>query len=172
MICHPGVDEKIRACDHGVMESNPRGDTVASNGGLGADWVRVLAHRQRDGQQMLAAVVERFRGAGVTPADVESHLRDGGDRLYAAARSGRDGWADEFGGPRAVAVLSAEVGALMSHLVARAASVRSVCVDDLLDEFSAVTVAAAIGVARQKVYELARPEIDEDYVAQSPWRSE
>jgi len=154
-----------------IMTSNPRGDNTPI-GDLDDDWVRVLAHRQREEQHVLEAVVERFRDAGVTPADVESHLRDGGDRLYAAARSRDDGWADEFGGPRAVAVLAAEVSALMSHLVARAASVRSVGVEALLDEFSAVTVAGAIGVARQKVYELAKPEVDGDYIAHSPWRTE
>lgn len=154
-----------------IMMSNPRGDNAPADD-LGADWVRVLAHRQREGQHVIEAVVDRFRGAGVRPADVESHLSDGGDRLYTAAKSGDDRWADEFGGPRAVAVLAAEVSALLSHLVARAASVRSVCVEAMLDEFSAVTVAGAIGVARQKVYELAKPEVDENYLAHSPWRIE
>lgn len=121
---------------------------------------------------MVEVVVERFRAAGVTPAHVESHLRDGGDRLYAAAQSRDERWADEFGGPRAVAVLAAEVSSLMSHLVARAASVRSVCVGALLDDFSAVTVAGAIGVARQKVYELAKPQVDDEYLTHSPWRTE
>lgn len=153
------------------MTSNPRGDKTSS-ADLDADWVRVLAHRQKEGQHVIETVIERFRGAGVKPSEVESHLRDGGDRLYAAARLRDERWADEFGGPRAVALLAAEVSALMSHLVARAASVRSFGVEALLDEFSAVTVARAIGVARQKVYELAKPEVDGDYVAHSPWRTE
>lgn len=101
----------------------------------------------------------------------QSHLEDAGDRLYQAAASGEEAWAVAFGGERAVALLAAEVSALMSHLVARAASVRSVCVDALLDEFSAVTVAGALGVARQKVYELARPNIDPEYLTTTPWRS-
>ena len=153
------------------MKRNPRGDSTGVEGAE-ADWMRVLAHRRREGQDVMDVVVDRFRTAGVSPAEVESHLRDGGDRLYAAAGSRDERWADEFGGPRAVAVLAAEVGALMSHLVARAASVRSVSVEALLDEYSAVTVAGALGVARQKVYELARPEFDEDYVAEIPWRTE
>lgn len=118
----------------------------------------------------MTAVIERFEAAGVTPADVASHLEDGGDRLYAAAASGAAGWASEFGGERAVALLAAEASALMSHLVARAASVRSVCVEALLDEFSAVTVAGALGVARQKVYELARTSVDPDFLTTTPWR--
>ncbi|PXA75298.1 hypothetical protein [Auritidibacter sp. NML100628] len=113
-------------------------------------------------------VVERFRAAGVRPDEVESHLCDAGDRLYAVATSDDDRWADEFGGPRAVAVLAVEISALMSHLVARAASIRSVCVEAMLEEFSAVTVAGAIGVVRQKVYELAKPEADKDYLDHSP----
>jgi hypothetical protein len=153
------------------MSSNPRGDNTPDSD-LDAEWARVLAHRRREGGHVFEAVVERLRAAGVAPSDVESHLSDGGDRLYAAARSRSDRWADEFGGPRAVAVLAAEVSALMSHLVARAASVRSVCVDALLDEYSAVTVAGAIGVARQKVYELAKSQVDDDYLAHSPWRTE
>ncbi|QQS00212.1 MAG: hypothetical protein IPK37_15115 [Austwickia sp.] len=153
------------------MISNPRGDKAA-DAGIDADWVRVLAHRQKEGQHVVETVIERFRDAGVRPSEVESHLCDGGDRLYSAARLHDERWADEFGGPRAVALLAAEVSALMSHLVARAASVRSVGVEALLDEFSAVTVASVIGVARQKVYELAKPEVDGDYVAHSPWRTE
>ena len=44
-------------------------------------------------------------------------------------------------------------------------------VEALLDEFSAVTVAGALGVARQKVYELARPNIHPEYLTTTPWRS-
>jgi hypothetical protein len=135
------------------------------------EWVRVLAHRRRDSPAAVTAVIERFGAAGVTPDQVASHLQDGGDRLYAVAASGGEGWASEFGGERAVALLAAEVSALMSHLVARAASVRSVCVEALLDEYSAVTVAGALGVARQKVYELARPSVDPDYLTTTPWRN-
>lgn len=116
------------------------------------------------------AVIERFRAAGVAPTEVESHLEDAGDRLYRAAASGAEGWTVPFGGERAVALLAAEVSALMAHLVARAASIRSVCVDALLDDYSAVTVAGALGVARQKVYGLARPTVDPDYITTTPWR--
>jgi len=156
------------------MISNPRGDdrVVSGNASDDAHWRRVLAHRSRDGQDTVDAAVERFRAAGVTPEEAESHLKDGGDRLYAAAHTGAGDWADAFGGPRAVAVVAAEVSALMSHLVARAASVRAACVDALLDEFSAVAVANALGVARQKVYELAKPEVDPDYLMITPWRAE
>jgi len=154
------------------MNSNPRGD----NPRQGPDdsrtdqWARVLAHRRKDAPATVAAVVERFEAAGATPAQVASHLEDGGDRLYSAAASGAENWAAPFGGERAAALLAAEVSALMSHLVARAASVRSVCVEALLDEFSAVTVAGALGVARQKVYELARASVDPDYLMTTPWR--
>ena len=155
------------------MKSNPRGDKPDAGTTLSeeAAWTRVLAHRRKDSPATVNAVIERFRAAGVTPLEVDSHLEDAGDRLYQAAASGEEAWAVAFGGERAVALLAAEVSALMSHLVARAASVRSVCVDALLDEFSAVTVAGALGVARQKVYELARPNIDPEYLTTTPWRS-
>ncbi len=154
------------------MTSNPRGDTPTpiAPPDEAAEWRRVLAHRSDDAS--IEVLIERFQAAGVTPSQVASHLADGGDRLYAAARTGEDGWADPYGGVRAVAVLAAEVSALMSHLVARAASVRGVCVDALLDEYSAVTVAGALGVARQKVYDLAKTDIDHSYLTNSPWRSE
>lgn len=154
------------------MERNPRGDKLQPGpaSSTADQWTRVLAHRRKDAPTTVAAVIERFEAAGVTPDQVASHLEDGGDRLYAAAASGAEGWAAGFGGERAVALLAAEVSALMSHLVARAASVRSVCVEALLDEFSAVTVAGALGVARQKVYELARPSVDPAYLTTTPWR--
>ncbi|MEI2745637.1 MAG: hypothetical protein V9G22_09430 [Ottowia sp.] len=116
--------------------------------------------------------IERFRAAGVTPPGGRiSYSKMPATVFMQAAASGEEAWAVAFGGERAVALLAAEVSALMSHLVARAASVRSVCVDALLDEFSAVTVAGALGVARQKVYELARPNIDPEYLTTTPWRS-
>ncbi|WP_143938787.1 hypothetical protein [Tessaracoccus rhinocerotis] len=154
------------------MDSNPWGDSslVPDSSSRPAEWSHVLEHRRKDGPETVEAVVERFEAAGVTPAQVASHLEDGGDRLFAAAASGGEDWAAPFGGERAVALISAEVSALMSHLVARAASVRSVCVDALLEEFSAVTVAGALGVARQKVYELARASVDPEYLTTTPWR--
>jgi hypothetical protein len=55
-----------------------------------------------------------------------------------------------------VALLAAEVSALAAHLNARASAVRALAVDALLEDFSAVTVAAYLGVSRQKVYDLSR----------------
>ena len=69
---------------------------------------------------------------------------------------GGPGWADEFGGYLAVALLAAEVSALAAHLNSRASAARGRAVDALLEEYSAVTVAARLGVSRQKVYEIAR----------------
>jgi hypothetical protein len=43
-------------------------------------------------------------------------------------------------------------------------------VDALLDEFSAVTVAAHLGVSRQKVYDLSRPTRISSYIDGVPWR--
>lgn len=146
------------------MNSNPGGDSLNDTG-----WTRVLAHRLRDGEPAVHETIARFEAAGVTPSELETHLVDGGDRLYAAAVGGEEGWAAPFGGDRAAALIAAEISALMSHLVARAASVRGVCVDGLLEEYSAVTVANALGVARQKVYGLAKPDVDPDYIERTPW---
>ena len=60
------------------------------------------------------------------------------------------------GGLLAVALLAGEVAAFSAHLVSRASAVRSIAVDTLLDDFSAVSVAGDLGVSRQKVYEIAR----------------
>jgi len=94
----------------------------------------------------------------VTPALVQTTIDDLGSALTAAAaRSGSDAdWAAPFGGPLAAALLAAEVSAFGSHLVSSASRVRSIAVDDLLEEFSAVHVAARLGVSRQKVYEIGR----------------
>ena len=73
-----------------------------------------------------------------------------------AATSGTDDWADAFGGRLAAALLAAEVGALAAQLNSRASAVRALAVDGLLDEYSAVTVAARLGISRQKVYEVSR----------------
>lgn len=154
----------------GSMPSNPRGDNPVADA-VPPAWQAVLAHRAREPRAVVDAVIARFQAAGLTPDQVATHLADGGDRLYADARSGDTDWAQAHGGPRAAALLAAEVGALMSHLVARAASVRAVSVDALLDDFSAVTVAGALGVARQKVYDLAKTEIDPDYLTEVPWRT-
>lgn len=97
-------------------------------------------------------------------------LEDSGDALYAAASGGAKDWADRFGGPLAVALLAAEVSALAAHLNARGSAVRALAVDALLDEFSAVTVAAHLGVSRQKVYDLNRPTRISSYIDGVPWR--
>lgn len=95
------------------------------------------------------------------------------DRHHATTVPGADpgkDWADRFGGPLAVALLAAEVSALAAHLNARGSAVRALAVDALLDEFSAVTVAAHLGVSRQKVYDLSRPTRISSYIDGVPWR--
>lgn len=153
------------------MERKPRGDSlVADQLTAAADqWLEVLEHRSLDDPAAVNDVIERFQRAGVTPDAVAEHLADGGDALYAASRTGA-GWADAFGGDQAAALIAAEVGALMSHLVSRAASVRSGSVDALLDDFSAVTVASALGVSRQKVYDIAKSNPDREFLKTAPWR--
>ena len=103
----------------------------------------------------------------MTAQDVRAALADGGDELCRAATSDDEHWADKFGGPVAVALLAAEVSALMSHLNSRAAAVRSRAVDAALNDLSAVTVAA--GVSRQKVYDVARGGPAEEYIRNVPW---
>ncbi|MQA77381.1 MAG: hypothetical protein GEV10_02685 [Streptosporangiales bacterium] len=116
-------------------------------------WDAVLGHRPDD---VRASVGERFAENDIDPDRVRAVLRDMGDGLYTAATTGEKEWADGFGGPLGVALLAAEVSALAAHLNSRASAVRAVAVDDLLEDFSAVTVAARLGVSRQKVYEVAR----------------
>lgn len=171
--CHPWVDMLARNCNDVGMSSQPRGDShlVELAEQREAEWWRVLAHRRGD-ESGARAAIERFESAGVTPADVRAHLIDGGDLLYRVASEGGVGWADAFGGHRVTALIAAEVSALMSHLVARAATVRSASIGALLDDYSAVTVANALGVARQKVYELARPKTDQPYSTTTPWSNE
>jgi hypothetical protein len=113
---------------------------------------------------------DRFVDSGITPDQVQAVLDDGGDALYAAASSGSKDWPDRFGGPLAVALLAAEVSALCAHLNARGSAVRALAVDALLDDFSAIAVAAHLGVSRQKVYELSRASRDGSYIDQVPWR--
>ncbi|WP_341728510.1 hypothetical protein [Brooklawnia sp.] len=119
-----------------------------------SDWGGVLAHRSD--AATIDAVSARFVEAGVPVELVADTLRDGGAALHRAATSGRSDWMVPFGGLLAVALLAGEVAAYSSHLVARASAVRSVAVDSLLEDFSAVSVAAELGVSRQKVYEIAR----------------
>jgi hypothetical protein len=141
------------------MERQPRGDTSA--------WEATLAHRP---PEVRGPVGQRFVEHGITPDQVKAVLDDGGDALYAAAGSGDKDWADRFGGPLAVALLAAEVSALAAHLNARGSAVRALAVDALLDEFSAVTVAAHLGVSRQKVYDIIRTTRAGSYLNSVPWR--
>jgi hypothetical protein len=141
------------------MERQPRGDTSA--------WEATLAHRPLE---VRGPVGQRFVEHGITPDQLKAVLDDGGDALYAAAGSGDKTWADRFGGPLAVALLAAEVSALAAHLNARGSAVRALAVDALLDEFSAVTVAAHLGVSRQKVYDISRTPRAGSYLNSVPWR--
>lgn len=118
------------------------------------DWGAVLAHR--GDAAGIAVVRDRFVEHGVSPGLVAQVLSDGGDGLFRAVSSGRPDWAVPYGGLLSAALLAGEVAVYSSHLVARAAAVRSVAVDTLLDDFSAVSVADDLGVSRQKVYEIAR----------------
>ncbi len=94
-----------------------------------------------------------------------------GDALYAAAAGGPARLGRSIRRPPlAVALLSAEVSIFAAHLNSRASGVRSAAVAELLDEYSAVTVAAELGVARQKVYEIARAGLRPPYIEQVPWR--
>jgi hypothetical protein len=141
------------------MSCQPRIDT---------EWAEVLAHRP---PRTCAEAVARFAEHGITPAQVRAVLADGGDALYAAASGGVDGWAEQFGGPLGVALLAAEVSAYTAHLTARAAGVRALAVDRLLDDLSAVTVASRLGVSRQKVYDLARGGLTTPFVDRVLWRN-
>ncbi|RQP12441.1 MAG: hypothetical protein EAS51_02780 [Microbacteriaceae bacterium] len=117
-------------------------------------WVAALAHRAPAEVPALAA---RLEEAGVTPQMVIDAIADLGSSLTAAAaRSDDDGWAEPFGGAFAVALLAAEVSAYASNVVSLASRARSIAVDDLLEEYSAVHVASRLGVSRQKVYEIGR----------------
>ena len=144
------------------MSSQPGGDI---------SWDTVLAHRAPDTR---APVQERLESAGVTPGQVHAALVDGGDALFAAAVSGAAGgagdWAGPFGGALAVALIAAEVSALTAHLTSRASTVRGLAVEALLDEFSAVAVAGRLGVSRQKVYDIARPNPTSSHLDHAPWR--
>ena len=141
------------------MPCQPGGDTV---------WDVILAHRPPDVRD---TVRERFTEHDIEPELVRSVLADGGDALHEAATSGKDDWADAFGGPLAVALLAAEVGALAAHLNSRASAVRTNAVRALLDDYSAVTVAAHLAVSRQKVYEIGRATADGTYIDRVPWRT-
>lgn len=115
-------------------------------------------------------MAQRFQASGLSPDQVRRVLVDGGDALYEAATSGEPGWADRFGGPLAAALLAAEVSALAAHLNSRGSAVRALAIDVLLDDFSAITVAARLGVSRQKVYEISRGDHTGHFIECVPWR--
>lgn len=140
------------------MRRQPRGDTLA--------WGDILAHRP---EGVRGEVQTRFEGSGIEPRGVAEVLSDGGDALYAAARSGDPRWAERFGGQLAAALLAAEVGALTAHLTSRASAVRAAAVETLLEEFSAISVAASLGVSRQKVYDIARAQREGPFLHHCPW---
>jgi hypothetical protein len=140
------------------MTSQPGGDS---------DWDVVLAHRSPETRAQVRA---RFASAGVGSEQVRAALGDAGDELFEAATSGAGDWAKPYGGPLAVALLAAEVGAVTAHLTSRSSAIRAVAVEALLDDFSAVTVANRLGVSRQKVYDIARPNPTGSFLDQAPWR--
>ncbi|WP_236796814.1 hypothetical protein [Amycolatopsis sp. GM8] len=139
------------------MKRQPRGDT----------WDHTLAHRTADTRD---AVRDRFLDNDVPADRVQAVLDDGGDALYAAANGEDKDWTDRFGGPVAVALLAAEVSALTAHLNSRASAVRGRAVRELLDEYSAVSVAAHLGVSRQKVYDIGRANNLGTFLDRTPWR--
>ena len=130
-------------------------------------WDKVLIHRPPAER---AGVAARFEAAGLSALEVQAVLADGGDHLYAAALAGAPGWADPFGGMLAAALLAGEVGALAAQLGRRASGIRSLAAADLLEDFSAVTVAEELGVSRQKIYDIARGGLRGPHLDTVPWR--
>ena len=151
------------------MASNPRGDKVPGEI-PDAEWQSALSHRpEEDGSRDAAAA--RFTAAGVGAVQVRDALSDGGDALYEAARQRSAGWTEPFGGSLAVALLAAEISVFAAHVNSRASGIRSEAVAELLEDYSAVTVAGELGVSRQKVYEIARAGLRPPYVVTMPWRT-
>jgi hypothetical protein len=116
-------------------------------------WDCVLAHRPAGTRAPTAA---RFAAHGVTVDQVRQALDDGGRALQAAAESGVPGWAEPVGGLIGVALLAHEVSVHAEYVMSRAVAARSAAVFELLEEFSAVTVAQHLGVSRQAVFEISR----------------
>lgn len=116
----------------------------------------------------MAADLERY---GLTPHVVRQHLADGGDKLWAAAQGAASaGWADPVDGPLTVTLLAREVMEYAAHLSARAAEVRRIGVNELLQEYSVVTVAGALRVSRQTVYSMAAGRSLLEYVT-TAWKA-
>lgn len=128
--------------------------TDLTAGSIAPTWDAVLAHRADPAAAALARA--RFEAQGITVDVVSANLEDSGAALFRDVSSGRPDWAVPYGGLLGAALLAGEIAIYCSTLVARASAIRSVAVDALLDDFSAVSVAADLGVSRQKVYEIAR----------------
>ena len=151
------------------MTSKPRGDSTPG-AASDAGWQAVLSHRtEEDGSRDAAAA--RFTAAGVGAAQVREVLSDGGDALYQSVRQRSADWAEPFGGYLAVALLAAEVSVFAAHVNSRASGIRSEAVAELLEDYSAITVAGELGVSRQKVYEIARAGLRPPYIDTVPWRT-
>ncbi|WP_346925637.1 hypothetical protein [uncultured Arthrobacter sp.] len=151
------------------MTSKPRGDSTPG-AASDAGWQAVLSHRtEEDGSRDAAAA--RFTAAGVGAAQVREVLSDGGDALYQSVRQRSADWAEPFGGYLAVALLAAEVSVFAAHVNSRASGIRSEAVAELLEDYSAITVAGELGVSRQKVYEIARTGLRPPYIDTVPWRT-
>ncbi|MBX3092762.1 MAG: hypothetical protein KF801_09695 [Cryobacterium sp.] len=133
-----------------------------------AVWGPLLAYRARGDERTVVA--GKLADCGISPQQLAEVLSDGGDELYARAKSRDQEWADHFGGPLAAALLAAEVSALAAHLNSRAAAIRVQAIDDMLDSVSAVAVAAHLGVSRQKIYELTRARPAARFIDRVPWR--
>ena len=146
-----------------AVAGNPR------NTRAGVDWRKLPAYRDPS-DPTTASVLARLAAAGLTPHEVLAALRDAGDALHEQATSDDDDWSGPFGGPLAAALLATEVGALAAHLGSRAAAVRSRAVRELLQDYSAIAVAEALGVSRQKVYDIARDGDRPPFIRTSPWR--
>ena len=144
------------------MNSHPGDDRTEPR------WDTVLSHRLPEERAGIAA---RFDAAGLSAEQVQAVLADGGDRLYAAAQAGSAGWTESFGGTLAAALLAGEVGALAAQLGRRASGIRSLAAADLLEDFSAVTVAEELGVSRQKIYGIARGGLRGPHLDTVPWRA-
>jgi hypothetical protein len=125
----------------------------ADGDGRRAEWRDVLAHRPNLERGVVA---QRFAAHGVTVEQVRRPLADAGAELDAAAAAGVPGWAEPLGGLMAVALIAGEVCAYARHRAAQAEAVRSAAVNELVEEYSTVTVAEHLGVSCQAVYEIAR----------------
>jgi hypothetical protein len=141
------------------MSRQPERDTLP--------WDAVLAHRPAEAWHAVAA---RFADNGVGPQQWQAAVDDGGDVLHAAAGNGRPDWAEQFGGPLALALLAAVVSSLAAHLKlagVRSARPRRRRAAGLLQRRHR---GRRLGVARQKVYDIGRSRRAGPFLDQVPWR--